>query len=233
MSKAKLLHDSELDGLLSSARSLGLVEQAARMQEAKEMIKRLMDNQRNMAAARHGQTSLIPHQPAPEPSSALHYQRMPTQLARHTSGGHHQQIGQQVVHSQDVSMQAGSQSSTYYNRPVIYQQKGHPSNHHQQYSIQPRHSSHVSGSSRQAVVIQPSSSSHAVVPSGSAHHHASSRPTAPVPLPPPKFTDSNPQSIKPLLAQQNPSLYPRFSRAPAPPSSSSSSSKRNRKGDVI
>lgn len=203
--KAKALHDPVLDALLRSARSLGQAEQVMRMNEARQMIKQLITDRQNMPY--RYQSAVTSGPPA---ATGSHRQPVPV-AQQPIYPSHHPTVYPQ----QDTTSRAGSQSGAYYHRQVI--QPPRRSSGHRYSSIAPRQSMPAGGSSR------PSSSS-----MGPIHHHLPSATASPAPLPPPKFVESNPKSIKPLLAQQSPALFASFSR-PSPSSSAASPSlKRNR-----
>lgn len=205
--KAKALHDPVLDALLRSARSVGQAEQVVRMNEARQMIKQLIDDRQNMPYRYQ-----LAVTSGPPPANGSHHQPVPVaQQSTYPSHPPHHPI---VYPQQDPTSRAGSQSGAYYNRQVIHPPKRSSGHHYR--SIAPRHSMPTGGSSR------PSASS-----MGPIHHPVPSGTACPATLPPPKFVESNPKSIKPLLAQQSSALFSSFSRPPPSSSADPSSLKRN------
>ncbi|EFP79575.2 uncharacterized protein PGTG_05896 [Puccinia graminis f. sp. tritici CRL 75-36-700-3] len=216
-SKAKALQNPALDKLLSSARNVGQVEQVARLNEARQLVKQLVHNRQNLAERRGSQvvpslpaaTSSSQIQPHPHPPANSHRS---SSTSQYRPAVYRQAPGAMIHHHHQQPPPPAAQSSSYYQSSPAEIQARYGTTHH--------HNGSLVGHPNQAGLNS--------LPSGSGSGSGGSRIPNPAlsHLPPPKFSQTNPQSIKPLLTQQNASLYPSFNRP-------SSSLKRNHKGEFI
>lgn len=231
-SKAKALQNPALDSLLSSARNVGQAEQVVRLNEAKQLVRQLVHSRQTLPETRRSQT--VPSLPAATSSSQIH----PDWSSRGKSQTQALNQSRAGPHPHPTANSRRSSSTSQYRPALVYQQAPGPMIHHHQppppaaQSSSHHHSSPVEIQARYgfhngSLAGHPHQAALNTLPSGSGSGSARiPNPTLSTPLPPPKFSQTNPQSIKPLLAQQNASLYPSFNRP-------SSSLKRNHKGEFI
>ncbi|OAV98768.1 hypothetical protein PTTG_01703 [Puccinia triticina 1-1 BBBD Race 1] len=242
-SKAKALQNPMLDSLLASARNLGHAEQVVRMNEARQLVKQLVSNRKSLPPVQPipvptGTSQRNSVQPIPVPtgtSQRSSYDSLSARMAMIQASSQQMTGLHQSGNPADMSRRSSSSSSSHYRQSIYHPAQSainhqQPSGHHSPHypaEVPPGQRAPkgaVAGHhhSKPALSSRPSGSGSAHIPSLStaANHNAT--------LPPPKFSQTNPASIKPMLTQQNAGLYSTFTR-PRP----STSSKRNHKGDVI
>ncbi|KAI9630755.1 hypothetical protein KEM48_013654 [Puccinia striiformis f. sp. tritici PST-130] len=146
-SKAKALHNPELDSILSSARSLGQEDQVMRMNRAKALIKQLTYDRQNFAETTRGHPQRpIPVQTSINPGGSYHNPITLNQPRHQALAPQQHQVGHYPIgHPQDLNQH--SSTSSYYRQAIQRPPKGahtsqqptaqHPS-YHSSAEIQPR-----------------------------------------------------------------------------------------------
>ncbi|MBW0486506.1 hypothetical protein O181_026221 [Austropuccinia psidii MF-1] len=193
--KARLLRQHDLDTIMDTIRSKNQTEQTKELTKAYKFVKRLV-------AQTHDRSNMAQHQ-------RLH------------------------LSMYETSRPAGHQPPMNYNP----QQHSHP---HRYVSSNAYHSSSAPSVTQATLPPIPTSFTSNTMPktklSSIPLRHVSNTQIAmppshlphsisniPQSLPAPRFTQTNPQTIKPLLAQQTAHLWPKFQSSQQPPASASSS----------